>query len=101
MKVEIHGKRAATDDQFWDAMERNPDYSPFLERFNGFKNYRGISPEIWARWDQTNLKFQSEEAFGAQMERGPDLQALIGRYGGYPRISAERCSQYGVQVSAP
>jgi hypothetical protein len=88
MTVEINGKLTATGDQFWAAMERNPN------RFNGFKNYRGISPEIWARWDQTNLKFQSEEAFWAQMERHPDLQALIGRYGGYPRISAETWARW-------
>ena len=94
MTVKINGKHTDTDDQFWDAMERNPDYSAFLGRFNGFKNYRGISPEIWVRLDQTNLKFQSEEAFWAQMERDPDLQALIGRYGGYPRISAETWTRW-------
>jgi hypothetical protein len=94
MTVEINEKRTPTDDQFWDAMERKPNYSAFLDRFNGFKNYRGISAEIWARWDQANLKFQSEEAFWAQMERDPDLQALIGRYGGYPRISAEKWARW-------
>jgi hypothetical protein len=81
---EINGKCTATGDEFWDAMERKPDYSAFLGRFDGRKNYRRISPDIWARWDQANLKSQTEESFWAQMEREPDLQALIGRYGGYP-----------------
>jgi hypothetical protein len=29
-----------------------------------------------------------------QMERHPDLLALIGRYGGYPRISAETWARW-------
>ena len=87
-------EECTTDDEFWDAMERKPDYCAFLDRFDGYKNYWRISPGIWARWDQANLKFQSEEAFWAQMERDPDLQALIGRYGGYPRISAETWARW-------
>jgi hypothetical protein len=93
---EINGKCTATGDEFWDAMERKPDYSAFLGRFDGHKNYRRISPDIWARWDQANAKSQTEEAFWAQMEREPDLQALIGRYGGYPRISAETWARWDV-----
>jgi hypothetical protein len=91
---EINGKCTTTGDEFWDAMERKPDYSAFLGRFDGHKNYRRISPDIWARWDQANSKSQTEEAFWAQMEREPDLQALIGRYGGYPRISAETWARW-------
>jgi len=80
-----------SEDEFWRAMERKPDYMAFLKRFAGpdIKNYRLISPQTWARWDQVNLTFQSEDAFWSQMERQPDLQTLVGRYGGYPRISPE------------
>jgi hypothetical protein len=87
-------EKCTTDDEFWGAMERKPDYSAFLDRFDGRKNYWRIRPEVWARWDQANLKFQSEEAFWALMEREPDLQAVIGRYGGYPRISAETWARW-------
>jgi hypothetical protein len=83
-----------TDDEFWDAMERKPNFPAFLARFDGRKDNSGISPDIWARWDQANLKYQSEEAFWAQMERKPDRHALISRYGGYPRISAETWARW-------
>ena len=77
------------DDDFWQQMERGPDYAAFLSHFDGFKNYRLIPPEIWAQWSEANRKFESEAAFWSRMEHQPDLQALIGRYGGYPRISSE------------
>jgi hypothetical protein len=97
-------EECTTDDEFWDAMERKPDYSAFLDRFDGYKNYWRISPDTWARWDQANLKSQSEEAFWALMEHEPDLQAVIGRFRRLPEnfrrnMGAVGCSQHGVPVS--
>jgi hypothetical protein len=91
---EMTDGKCTADDEFWDAMERKPDYCAFLDRFDGYKNYWRISPGIWARWDQAKRKSQSEEAFWTLMEFEPDLQALIGRYGGYPRISAETWARW-------
>ena len=86
-----------SDNDFWQAMgESQPDYAVFLDRFDGFKNHRLIPPEIWARWDEANHKFESEAAFWLRMEHQPDLQALIGRYGGYPRISPQMWERWDV-----
>jgi hypothetical protein len=84
----------SNDDGFWQQMDSRPDYAAFLAHFDGFKNYRLISPEIWARWEEVNCKFESDAAFWLRMERQPDLQALIGRYGGYPRISPETWARW-------
>ena len=49
-------------------MEREPDYAAFLDHFDGFKNYHLIPPEIWAKWNEANRKFESEAAFWSRME---------------------------------
>jgi hypothetical protein len=79
-----------TDDEFWQQMERQPDYAAFLDRFDGFKRYRLIP-----RWDEANRKFESEAAFWSRMERAPE--ALIGRYGSYPRTSRRRRGAAGMR----
>lgn len=86
-----------TDHEFWQQMERQPDYAAFLDRFDGFKRYRLIP-----RWDQANRKFEHIMPEQEARYEGDAWEETIKQYLDLkPRVTVVQVAKQALGVETP